>query len=223
MTSGNEVSASKREHPMPARMTPTAWGRGILNAISCGVLFFVFWLLIAEFISLISHRSLAESFWLGFGVLWALIFLLFLGTWLYGLRTGGPVLLDCGPHPARVVFLFNAALWLVMGLSGVMTFGSSLRSFPLFSPMCGISIAVYFLIMATGRLQVREGGLWQYWSLLRWDKIESIGWSGDSTLRVKAKSRLPFLGRGPLPVPPEEKLAIHELLQKHCPVWDRGL
>jgi hypothetical protein len=187
----------------------------------CGVMFFVFWLLIAELIALISHRSLAESFWLGFAVLWALLFLLFLSTWLYGLRKGGPVLLDCGPHPARVVFLVNAALWLVMGLSGVMTFGSSLKSFPLFSPMCGMSFALYFLIMATGRLQVREGGLWQYWALLRWDKIESIEWSGDSTLLVKAKSRLPFLGRGALPVPPEQKQAVNEFLHKHREVWDR--
>jgi hypothetical protein len=32
---------------------------------------------------------------------------------------------------------------------------------------------------------------------------------------------LPFLGRGALPVPPEDKQAVNELLQKHCPVWDR--
>ena len=77
--------------------------------------------------------------------------------------------------------------------------------------------------MATGRLQIREGGLWTYWGLLRWEKIESLQWSGDSTLMVKAKSRLPFLGRGALPVPPEQKQAVNELLQKYCPVWDRDL
>jgi hypothetical protein len=89
--------------------------------------------------------------------------------------------------------------------------------------MCGASFAVYFLIMATERLQIREGGLWMYWGLLRWEKIEFLQWRGDSTLLLKAKSRLPFLGRGALPVPPEQKQAINELLQKHCPVWDRDL
>jgi hypothetical protein len=202
-------------------MTPTAWGRGILNAISCGVMLFVFWLLVAELISLISHRSLTESFWLGFAVLWALLYLLFLGTWLYGLRTGGRVLLDCGPHPTRALFLLNAALFMVMGLTGGFALGSLSNSFAFVSPLFGITFGVYWLIMATGRLQVREGGLWQYWALLRWDKIQSIEWSGDSTLLVRAKSRLPFLGRGALPVPPEQKQAVNEFLHKHCEVWDR--
>ncbi len=206
---------------MPARMTPTAWGRGATNALICGLICLVCWLLVAVLISSVFHRSLSDSSWLAFAILWGLIFLLFLGTWLFGLNAGGRVLLDCGPHPTRVLFLFNAALWLVMGLTGVMTFGSLFGSLRLFSPMCGASFAVYFLIMATGRLQIREGGLWQYWGLLRWDKIESLQWSGDFTLLVKGKTRFPLFGRGALPVPPEQKQAVEELLQKHCPVWDR--
>ena len=52
-------------------------------------------------------------------------------------------------------------------------------------------------------------------------KIESLQWSGDFTLLVRGKTRIPFFGQGALPVPPEQKQAINELLQKHCPVWDR--
>jgi hypothetical protein len=88
-------------------------------------------------------------------------------------------------------------------------------------PVFAISFAAYWLIMASGRLQIRRDGLWQYWGLLRWDKIESCRWGGDSTLLVQAKSPLPFLGRGALPVPPEDKQAVDALLQKHCSVWDR--
>jgi hypothetical protein len=206
---------------MPARMTPTAWGRGMVNALICGVIFFAFWLLVAEVISFLSHRSLADSWWFAFAILWGPIFLLFLGTWLYGLNAGGTVLLDCGHHTTRVLFLIEAALFTVMGLSGGLALGSLSNSFALVSPVFGISFGIYWLIMATGRLQIREGGIWQYWALLRWEKIESLQWSGDFTLLVKAKSRLPFLGRGALPIPPEQKQAINELLQKHCPVWDR--
>ncbi len=206
---------------MPARMTPTAWGRGMVNALICGVIFFAIWLLVAEVISFLSHRSLAESCWFAFAILWGLIFLLFLGTWLYGLNAGGSVLLDCGPHPTRVLFLIEAALFAVMGLTRGLALGSLSKSLTLAGPVFGISFGVYWLIMATGRLQIREGGIWQYWALLRWEKIESLQWSEDSTLLVKAKSRLPFLGRGALPVPPEQKQAINELLQKHCPVWNR--
>ena len=109
---------------MPARMTPTAWGRGTANALICGFIFFACWLLVAVLISSVSHRSLSDSSWLAFAILWGLIFLLFLGTWLYGLNAGGRVLLDCGPHPTRVLFLFNAALFLVMGLTGGLVVGS---------------------------------------------------------------------------------------------------
>ena len=111
------------------------------------------------------------------------------------------------PTRRELCFLFNAALFLVMGLSGGLRGGSLSKSLALASPVLGISFGVYFLIMATGRLQIREGGIWQYWGLLRWDKIESLQWSGDFTLLVKAKTRLPFLGRGALPIPPEQKQA----------------
>ena len=196
-------------------------GRGATNALICGLIFLVGWLLVAMLISSVSHLPRTESFWLAWAFLWGLIFLLFLGTWLYGLNAGGRVLLDCGPHPTRVLFLINAALFLAMGLGGTLLGSSLSKSFAIASPVFGISFGIYWLIMASGRLQIREGGLWQYWGLLRWDKIESCRWSGDSTLMVKAKTRLPFLGRGALPVPPEDKQAINELLQKHCPVWDR--
>jgi len=201
-------------------MTATAWGRGIVNALICGSIFFACWSLIAGLISSILQKTLADSFWLAFAILWSLIFSLFLGTWLYGLNAGGRVLLDCGAHPTRVLFLINAALFVVIGLSGGFALGSLSKSCALAGPVFGICFGIYWLIMSTGRLQIRERGLWEYWGLLRWDKIESLQWSGDSTLMVKAKTRLPFLGRGALPVPPEQKQAINELLQKHCPVWD---
>ena len=157
------------------------------------------WLLVAMLISSVSHQPRTESLWLAWAFLWGLIFLLFLGTWLYGLNAGGRVLLDCGPHPTRVLFLINAALFLAMGFGGSLLGSSLSKSFAIASPVFGISFGIYWLIMASGRLQIREGGLWQYWGLLRWDKIESCRWSEDSTLIVKAKTRLPFLGRALCP------------------------
>ena len=109
---------------MPARMTPTARERGATNSLICGLFFLACWLLVAVLISSVSHRSLSDSSWLAFAILWGLICLLFLGTWLYGLNAGGRVLLDCGPHPTRVLFLINAAVFMVMGLTGGFTVGS---------------------------------------------------------------------------------------------------
>jgi hypothetical protein len=206
---------------MPARMTPSAWIRGATNALICLVIFLTGWFLVAAGISYISHRTLSESYGPAFGALWGLVLVLFLGTWLSGRNAGGSVLLDCGPHPSRALFLLNAVLFLVMGVAGGFAAASVSRPFGIAGPVFGVLFGIYWLIMASGRLQVREGGLWQYWGLLRWEKIDSCRWSEDSTLLVQAKALLPFLGRGALPVPPEDKQAIEGLLQKHCPGWDR--
>ena len=206
---------------MPARMTATAWRRGATNALIYSMILFVSWVVAAKAMSSVLHRPFAESFWLAWAFLCGLILLLFLGTYLYGLNAGGRVLLDCGPHPTRVLFLINAGLFLAMGFGGMFSGNLFSKSQGIAGPVLGISFAIFWVIMASGRLQIREAGLWQYCGLLRWDKIESCWWSGDSTLMLKAKSRLPFLGRGALPIPPEHKLAIDELLLKLCPVWDR--
>jgi len=82
-------------------------------------------------------------------------------------------------------------------------------------PVFGMLAACY-LIMATGRLQVREKGIWQYWRLLRWGKIGSYRWANDRILVVEAKGPLSLL-QGALRFPPEQKQAVDELLTKHRP------
>jgi hypothetical protein len=74
-------------------------------------------------------------------------------------------------------------------------------------------------MMALGRLQLTENGIWQYWSLLKWDNIASYAWQGDTrpTLMLQTKSKYPILGRGALPVGPEHRDAISELLERHVP------
>ncbi len=205
---------------MPARMTATAWRRGTINALLCMSIFLVIWSLVAKLISTVLRTSLNESLLLAWVILWCPIFLLFVGTWLHGLRTGGRVLLDCGPHPTWFLFLANAVLFMAMGLFGTLLGSSIPKSLAVAGPVLGVSFGVFWLIMASGRLQIREGGLWQYCGLLRWDKIEWCRWGGDATLVLKAKNPIPFLGRGALPIPPEDKQAINEQLQKLCPVWD---
>ena len=83
-------------------------------------------------------------------------------------------------------------------------------------PVFCLTFAVYWAIMSRGRLQVRENGLWQYASLLCWEKIESYDWKGetDATLMIQAKTRFAFLGRGALPVSLNDKPQVDALLQE---------
>lgn len=199
---------------MPAHMTPTAWGQGFKNALICGIGFLVFWCAIGAAISLIFDQPRVESFGFAFAVFWGFIFLAFLATWFYGWTVAGPVLLDCGPHPTRSLFLMEAVFFLILGLAGGLATTSVATVFGIAGPVFGVSFAAYWLIMATGRLQVCENGIWQYWSLLRWEKIGSYHWANDSTLLLRPKS---FFGlQGALPVPPEHRQAVSELLAARC-------
>ena len=145
------------------------------------------------------------------------MFWLFLGAWMYGRAGGGRILLDCGPHPTRKLFLFNAVLFLVLGITGGFAGNSVSKAFGIAGPAFGVSFGVYWLIIATGRLQVRENGIWAYWGLLRWKKIASYRWADDGTLMMKTRGGLSFLRRGALPVPSEHTQAFDDLLAKHCP------
>jgi len=202
---------------MPAQMTLTAWGQGIKNALICGMGFLVSWCAIAAAISLIFDQPRVESSCLAFAGLWSLVWLAFLISWLHGRSVAGDVLLDCGPHPTRYLFLMQAILFLFLGLTGGLVASWPVsRVFVIGGTVFGITFAVYWLIMATGRLQIRENGIWQYWSLLKWGKIGSFHWASDSTLLMRAKGPLSWF-QGALPVPPEHKQAVDEFLAKRSP------
>ncbi len=201
---------------MPAKMTSTAWERGFKNMLICGAGVLVSYAAIMAVIVLFFHKSAGDAYYIAAAVVCASAFLAFLAVWIYGRVAAGAVLLDCGPHPTRWLFLVQAVVFLFMGVNGWYSGKSAATGFGVSGPVFLISFAAFWLIAATGRLQLRENGIWQYWSLLRWRRIDSCQWTEDSTLLVKARGLL-ALSRGALPVPPEQRQAIMELLAKHCP------
>jgi hypothetical protein len=159
-----------------------------------------------------------------------LVLLVALGTWLYARSAAGRVLLDCGPHPMRNLFLLNAVVFLILGLLFGLGYIIELIGRPEEASteawlgvgwaVLLISFAPYWLGMANGRLQVCENGIWQYWGLVRWSKFVSYRWANDGTLLVRGKgffSWFQAVREGPLPIPPEHKQAIEGFLAQHCP------
>ena len=190
-------------------MAPTARHRGATNLLVCIAILAIGSLLLGLLISSLFHRSLGESFRLASVFLTGLSMILSLVLWLLGLHAAGRVLLDCGPHPMRTLWLVDAAVSLALGLWGWTLFG------PIF-----ISCAIFSTILASGRLQVRESGIWLYWGLARWGKIEFCRVTEDSTLVIKMKRHLPFLVRGAAPphLPAGQRESVIRLLQEHCSV-----
>jgi len=198
---------------MPVHMTATAWGQGAKNAVICGIAVLVFSCVMAAAVSVISHQPISDSFGAAFAVLWILSLLAFLGTWLYGRMTAGRLLLDCGPQPMRTLFLIVAGLYLIMGSMERGAAPPLSSAFPIPRLMFDVSFAGFCLILATGRLQLRENGIWGYSSLLRWDRIGSYRWANDSTLVVRRRGPLGFF-KGALAVPPEHREAVEGLLRQ---------
>lgn len=192
---------------MPARKTATEYGQGGKAVLAfgavCALSGFAIWL--------ITGRSFQESFKIGCGVIIVLVFAWFFVAWLYGRNSGGEVLLDCGPHPRRKLFLLNAGLILVsaalIGLGDVSA---------VWWPVFGLTFALYWVVLAMGRLQIREDGIWMYCALMRWEKIGSYDWGKDSTLFLRGKGWLAALFGGVLRVAPEQRTTFEEFLERKC-------
>jgi hypothetical protein len=208
---------------MPANMTATAWGQGCRNALIVGLGLLVVWGALAAAVVWVFEQPVFAAFGMAGAAICSVTLVLFLVSWLHGRRAGGRVLLDCGPHPTRALFLLQAVLFLVMALLNGLTATAGIirgldegplsNTFGIGWSLMLLAFVPYWLIMWGGRLQVREHGIWSYWGLLRWGKIRSYHWANDSTLIVKAKGPLSFL-QGALPVAPEQRAVFEEQLAK---------
>ena len=185
---------------MRTRMTFTAWSQGVANMLVCAVGVLGMWLTIRWLMSLISGRSLAESSGIAFAVFWIGCLVALVGGWVLGLSRRGALLLDCGEHPTRWLFLANAVFCFVAGATGSVFFNDHLGQW---GALFAFSFAAYWVLMGAGRLGIHEHGVWTYWGLLQWNHIKKYSWTDDGTLIVKTSGLFSYLLRGAIPVPME--------------------
>lgn len=162
-----------------------------------------------------SHAAIELSF-ATFLFLMSLGFVALLGQWLYGRSTAGRILVDGGPRPGRSRFWIMGSCCLIVTLYLIVGLLTQPRT------ALGISVGIYFVVitsyffvMATGRLQVRDNGLWLYSRLLRWRKIGSYHWMNESTLLVRPKGRFSLLTQEVFSVPPEHRQAVEKFVTEH--------
>ena len=196
---------------MRAQMSATAWEAGIRNATLVGIIVMSLLMLLAFAISFITHQSFWDAAESGFLIFWCGILLLLLVSLQRDWSARGPVELDCGHRPMRWLFILNAVLFFLMALTGGM-FNWLIMSNVL---RVGFSLTfvLFYLFMAFGRLQICAEGIWQYNGLLRWRQIKSYQWK-ESTLVIVVNSKLPFLGRGALPIPAECMAVVDAILHR---------
>ena len=197
---------------MNVRMTSTAYVRGVRNALICGLAVLASWLLLAWAIEFLAGRPVDYVRPISYALLCGLIFVVFFVSWLRELSKKGTALLDCGPHPTQRAFSLIGILFLIASVAGFTVWPELPTAV---AAAFGIAFGMYWLVMASGRLQVCDNGIWVYWGLLPWNKISSYQWSGDSTFLYEV-NRPVLLSRGALPVPPQHRDEFDRLLRAHC-------
>ena len=159
------AEANSHEVGPASRMTATAMRQGQRNAIICAVFVFAFSGLLYWFLVTVTALPRTVALFSAFMIPFAASLFVMLASWIRGIQLRGTLMLDCGPHPGRRIFVTNAVLFLALGLSG-----SAIRVGAT-SPIFMTLFAAYWVFMATGRFSVYSGGLWVYHILLPWDKI----------------------------------------------------
>jgi hypothetical protein len=163
----------------------------------------LYWLLIT-----VTALPRMNALFFAFMIPFAASLFVVLASWIRGIQLRGTLIIDCGPHPGRRIFLFNTVMFLALGLSGsVIRVGAT-------APIFMTLFAAYWVFMATGRFSVYSGALWVYHILLPWDKISDYSWTPDNTLMLRSTGLFSW-SRSAVPVPAERVDEVKRLLAEH--------
>jgi hypothetical protein len=215
---------------MQKAVPSVALRQGRNRALVCLVVFILVTIVLTVAIRHWCQWPLGQSFQAVLGVLSVFFFVAFFQKWFRGRSRAGPLVLDCGEHLTKRLFLINAVMWSVFAVFAVAAvlvtafLGKDDLLIRILVALWLASFAIYWFIMTFGRLQIRENGVWYYTELLNWDRIESHEWLGEPNpkLILKTRAKPPFFGRGALPLPLEYQDAVDELLRKYVPGCEMG-
>lgn len=131
-----------------------------------------------------------------------------------GKLTSGAVLVNCGPHPTRWVFLFGAVIFGATAFPAGQNNGWLGTAQWIVTPFL-LSMALFQLVMFAGHIRLCDNGIWQYFGLIKWPSIASWHWDTETqnvvVLQLTPRNRLPGW-RVSLAIPPEHHQTVDQLL-----------
>ena len=197
---------------MAARMTSEMWKIGARNALIVGLMILVLMGGGTVAVSFLSEQSFAHALGTVFEVFWIAAFTNFFISWVWGRSVYGTLVLDCGPGPSRALYFFTAAMSVVTGLIFLVQSNGAPLGYNF-----SFSAALFYTIAGLSRIQIRENGIWQGGSLMKWEKILAFEWNGQDqgVIKVQLRSKFSFTGRGVLLIPDEHKEACCRALEAH--------
>jgi hypothetical protein len=167
------------------------------------------------------RQTLLDSFGFALASLVIVFCLIVVFFWYRGRKTAGAVLVDCGANSLFMGLGLSGAILalLLISLFGLRLFIHSVDASDIGSALTYPFISVLMFIMAFGRLQIRENGIWMHHRLFKWELIESYRWEGDRdsvlAIQLRPNNRILFLrqGRMTIPFPREQKDTVDEILK----------
>ncbi len=197
---------------MAAKMTAEMWRIGARNASIVGLIIVVLMWGGTLAVSFLSGQSFADALGTVFELFWIAAFTNFFISWVWGRSVYGRLVLDCGPSPGRAISFFAAAMFTMSGLINLAQSNGGPIGYKFW-----FSGALLYVMLGLNRVQIRENGIWQGGSLMKWGKILAFEWNGQAqgAIKVQLRSRFPFTGRGVLLIPDEHKEACCRELEAH--------
>lgn len=193
-------------------MESTAWQMGMRNAGITGIALLLFFTLTMVLIWLVSHKSLQAIFPFIFALYLLATSACFYFYYVICLRKRGSVVYDCGYRSQRRSFLVSAFLLSLCCLTGAWhhitgpTWG--MRIF------FAVDIGSFYLLSAMGRMQICSHGIWAYTNLIKWQRIKTYRWNGN-TLLLEYHTKWPLFGKGAISVSPQSKDVVETLLKDY--------
>ncbi len=128
---------------------------------------------------------------------------------LFDRSRAGAVLVDLGA-PLRGLYIGVAVLLSSIAIPQMLTQGEQ-PSNALFQ----ISMAAWFMVCATGRVQVRERGIVAQGGIVEWDRVRDFNWTDPNTIALSLASRVPWAREMRLRVPMSSRREFETVLVRY--------
>jgi hypothetical protein len=154
-------------------------------------------------------------------LIFTLLFLWILLTRPLRRRRAGDVVLDLGaiPSGSRSANFFAGSSFALAGLiQGAMLLSDiDITTKDIVQITFFLVTAVYFAVRGISRTELREHGILNFDSFIRWRSIARHTWEGDnnSTLTLRLKRQAALFSFTSISIPPERREHVEELLKAH--------
>ena len=163
-----------------------------------------------------------EMAWAGIQIFCAFWFLLYLAVCPRLKKKSGAILLSLGRvKGSNLLAIFTGAGLIPPAANYLMNYSANPLGelTDLSSGLFLMAMAFFFLSMNMGQAEIREGGIWMFIGLTKWNRVEGYEFEGKKSevLTLRIRSKWPLARHSSIRIPIEHKNTVLHLLNKLVP------